>query len=228
MDRQLASIQEANDFSHAGESYGKVIVNYTYLKQLIDRRRTWANVTCKCGNTFDVVYGDLKNGTTKSCGCHRRDRMKEVNYKHGAARKGQVTKEFRAWDSMIKRTTRPNHEAYKDYGGRGIGVCDRWMQFDNFYFDMGPCPEGYSLDRIDNNSGYELNNCRWADFKTQSRNKRNNRWIEYAGKEYILADLSKLVGLSRGCLSKRLDSGIPIEIAVSYPSRKHERSVPHA
>ena len=216
------------DYSQKNEKYLRLTVNYTYMKQLPTRRRRWANVTCSCGKNFDVVYHDLKNGTTKSCGCWKREKSHTINYKHGAARKGFITKEFRAWSSMIKRTTLLSHPAYKDYGGRGIIVCERWNSFDNFFNDMGNCPDKYSLDRIDNNGNYCGENCRWADMKTQSRNKRNNVFYEYRGNKYILPDLAKISGLNKNCLYHRLKSGMCMDDAMSTPSRKWRRKCQEA
>jgi len=91
---------------------------------------------------------------------------------------------------MIQRCTNPKCRRYKDYGGRGITVCTRWLKFENFYADMGECPPGMTLERKDNNKGYYKANCRWATNKEQGNNKRNNRLLTYK-RALLHQDLSK-------------------------------------
>lgn len=88
---------------------------------------------------------------------------------------------YRSWYAMIARCTRPRNDKYKFYGGRGIKVCDRWLEFKNFYADMGDRPEGMSLDRINNDGNYEPGNCRWATDKQQKRNRSSNRRLTAFG-----------------------------------------------
>lgn len=96
-----------------------------------------------------------------------------MNYKHGQARKGQKTPEYRVWTDMKKRCLNPNYIGYKNYGGRGIKICDRWLNFENFFEDMGNKPEGLMLERMDNDGNYESGNCKWATRKEQNNNKRD-------------------------------------------------------
>ena len=91
---------------------------------------------------------------------------------------GWESPEYSSWASMKQRCLNPNQRGYKDYGGRGISICDRWMHsFQNFVADMGPRPDGFQLDRIDTDGNYEPGNCQWSDRKTQMNNTRRNRWI---------------------------------------------------
>jgi hypothetical protein len=120
---------------------------------------------CECGNITEVESHSLKNGNTKSCGC--------LSIKHGHTKKyGKNTITYYCWASMKSRCLNPNHERYKDYGGRGIQVCERWMKFENFLADMGEKPNGLSIDRIDNEGHYELSNCKWSNDKDQANNRR--------------------------------------------------------
>jgi len=99
----------------------------------------------------------------------------ESHVKHGHARNGKMSKTYRAWESMRNRCSNPNHNRYKDWGGRGISVCSRWQGnqgFETFLADMGECPGRFVIDRIDNDGDYEPENCRWIDYKTSARNRR--------------------------------------------------------
>lgn len=96
-----------------------------------------------------------------------------MNYTHGHCTGYAVSPTYRSWAALITRCTRPCHRQYKDYGGRGIGVCDRWMGFENFPTNMGERPDGLTIDRYSNKDGdYEPGNCRWATRAEQLRNRR--------------------------------------------------------
>lgn len=123
---------------------------------------------CNCGTRCTVAAADLISGDTLSCGCYRKDRI----LRHGAARKGKVTAEYRSWHAMLQRCTNPDSNGYKNYGGRGIRVCKRWLKFENFLADMGPRPPGLTLDRRNNDGPYRKGNCRWATRKQQAQNRR--------------------------------------------------------
>ena len=136
---------------------------------------------------------------------------------HGESGRNQ-TPEYQTWANMRKRCDLPKHPGYKNYGGRGIKVCDRWQNYGNFLADMGrrPSPE-HSIDRIDNNGNYEPGNCRWATKKEQDRNKRSNHIVEYNGQKMVFADACKLAGFSKGTVRTRIKSGWDINRALSQP-----------
>jgi len=160
---------------------------------------------CDCGAETISRSDALKNGRSKSCGCHRAEmggkHVVSMNTTHGS----YGTPEYRVWRGMKDRCFNPNSASYADYGGRGITVCDKWVNsFQAFLADMGPRPDGASIDRIDNNKGYESGNCRWADRITQARNKRNNSLIEHEGETRTLSEWAERAGMPAWKLSQRL------------------------
>lgn len=121
---------------------------------------------------------------------------------------------------MLSRCLNPKHVSYKNYGGRGITVCDRWLDVENFIEDMGERPPGLSLERVNVNKGYSKENCIWADRKTQARNKRSNRLETFNGKTASLAEHCEDVGLNYLTVCSRLNSsGWSLEKALTTPAR---------
>jgi hypothetical protein len=125
--------------------------------------------SCDCGKLSVVFALNLTRNHSSSCGCEgSRTTLKDRLTKHGMT----GTPTYKTWLCMIYRCTKPAHEHYKYYGGRGVSVCDRWRTFSNFYADMGKRPIGMTLDRINNEGNYEPSNCRWATKKEQMANSR--------------------------------------------------------
>jgi hypothetical protein len=126
---------------------------------------------CDCGVVRTVPGRDLVSGKSKSCGCLRDEQVGDYRRTHG----GSDSKTYGTWLHMRGRCLNPSNFRYALYGGRGIRICERWDKFENFLSDMGPRPEGMSLDRIDNNQGYSPSNCRWATQKMQVHNSRSTK-----------------------------------------------------
>jgi len=150
---------------------------------------------CDCGKTTNVIGKHLRGGKVKSCGCFKDENTRLRSLKHGCANK---TAEYRAWRHMKSRCYNPNVYNYPNYGGRGIIVCERWLNsFDIFLADMGERPSAkHSIDRINSNGNYEPLNCKWSTTHEQSRNLRTNHWIEYGGQKLILSDWATYLGMS--------------------------------
>ena len=130
------------------------------------------NKTCiKCGNPFTCYPSKAgQQCCNKSC-------AGRVRIKHGHNRRGHATKTYMVWGSMIARCSNPKDRRFSSYGGRGIKVCKRWLRFENFLRDMGEKPEGMSIERLNNDSGYSPNNCIWADAVTQANNRRARKSV---------------------------------------------------
>lgn len=168
---------------------------------------------CDCGNQSVVLATNFRKGQSKSCGCS------QYGEKHGHARKGVETRTYQTWLHMRQRCLNPENDAYHNYGGRGITICEEWDVFDNFLSDMGERPLGLTIDRIDNSKGYFKDNCRWADKKTQLRNKRNNRIIYWEGKPWTVSELCEKYSIGHGVLCSRLSLGWDMGRALTQPVR---------
>lgn len=162
-----------------GNKYGMLTVverDNRPRKATKSKPKTYWMCECECGKITSVQAYNLRSGNTKSCGCIKRKSASRINVKHNMSRldDGVIRPEFNAWVGMKTRCYNKNRPEYERYGGRGIKVCDRWLNsFENFYNDMGarPSPK-HSIDRIDVNGDYEPSNCRWANDTIQSRNQR--------------------------------------------------------
>lgn len=157
---------------------------------------------CICGRKKVVFGSSLKSGQTRSCGCIAREVTRARSITHGMF----GSPEWRAWASMRSRCLVPTNRNYANYGGRGITVCVRWRDsFEAFYRDMGPRPSPHhQIDRINNNAGYEPNNCRWA---TRAENQRNRRTtVRYGG--LTLREISERTGENYYTLKTRAFRGL--------------------
>lgn len=171
--------------------------------------RTAYKCFCYCGGDTVVLKRSLTSGNTKSCGCLRRTAMLRARQEKPEYRQQRVrgTATYAVWQGLKARCTNPSHKAFALYGGRGVSVCDRWLApdgFKNFLADMGAQPAGMTLDRIDVERGYSPDNCRWADWATQARNKRSSQWVEFGGKHMVVTDWATHLGIPRATLVYRL------------------------
>ena len=168
---------------------------------------------CDCGNTRIVSSVNWRRGDHASCGCQRYTAASASLQQHGHNRGGRRTKEYRTWANMVGRCRNARDKSFASYGGRGITVSDSWAaSFEAFLADMGNAPSpSHSIDRIDNDKGYEAGNCRWATKHEQARNTR--RTIKINGR--CLKDECEAKGLKYGAVQARIRRGVPIELALS-------------
>jgi hypothetical protein len=167
---------------------------------------------CECGNEKEVTQSNLVSGNVRSCGCLVIDTFTTHAMTDSA--------EYRAWCHMKERCSNRRVHNYHRYGGRGIRVCDRWVDsFENFLADMGPRPSPeYSLDRFpDPDGNYEPGNCRWATVTQQTRNRRTNRILAFDGREQTLTDWCEELDLVPSIVSTRLRRGWTVQRALTTP-----------
>ena len=198
-----------------GKDYtNKKFGNLTAIRRVDDyiqtngiRRVRW-ECRCICGNLTYVLSGNMNEKPTKSCGCLNH---KPKSLTHG----GRYKKSYGSWRAMKRRCYETSNKVYHNYGGRGIKVCERWLEsFENFYNDMGDCPKGYSLDRIDVNGDYTPKNCRWATITEQNCNRRDN--IKVGESKLSLSQYCRENGLKYRTILSRLRRGITFEESISY------------
>jgi hypothetical protein len=186
-------------------------------------RPTWI-LQCDCGTIKELTQASVKVGSAKSCGCYQKEKQQVTARKNAKTTCYQQDHPLKSvWWSMHVRCYNKKNKRYHRYGGRGIKVCERWNSFENFVADMPPRPEGFSIDRIDNDKDYEPGNCRWADSKTQGNNTSQTRFYEYKGERLSITQLAEKYALKAATLWIRLKSGWNIEEAIERPLRKSTR-----
>ena len=170
--------------------------------------------SCECGGSITAKGSILRRGQYKSCGCLREEAWKTFGArmtKHG----GVGTPEYTSWKKMKDRCLNPKNQYYRNYGGRGIGVCDRWLDFANFQRDMGQRPADMSIDRINNDKGYSPENCRWATRRQQNNNKSSNHRLEFDGMIKTVTEWARHIGIKPKTLFGRLAGGWSINKALT-------------
>lgn len=181
---------------------GQKFDRLTVIKRMKNTKHNHAQWLCECicGKSSIVCSNSLRNGTTRSCGCLQQEARIKNNTKHGYV----YHKLYAIWNSMIQRCNNPKNKGYHNYGGRGIAVCDRWLEFKSFLEDMGNRPEGLTLDRIDNDRDYCKENCRWATYAQQNRNYRRNVFITINNETKCLKDWCQELNLNYSMVCSRI------------------------
>ncbi len=171
---------------------------------------------CECGSKKSIPAGNLVRGLSKSCGCKKGATISAKVSTHGFSHKSDSDGTYEIWTNMRNRCNNEANHAFKRYGGRGIKVCQRWDDFTLFLQDMGTRPsQDHSIDRIDNDAGYDPTNCRWATKKEQANNRRSNVIFEANGITQNVAQWASSAGVTTQTLHKRLKRGWTIEKAIS-------------
>lgn len=152
-----------------GQRFGRLVA-IEPTKKRSGRSIIW-RCRCDCGNEPEISSNHLRDKHTQGCGCLQKQKVSEANKIHGMSR----IPEYNAWRDMIRRCENPNCKSYKNYGGRGVSVCEKWHKFENFVADMGKRPEGLMLERKNNDGIYEPRNCKWATRIEQNNNQRSRR-----------------------------------------------------
>ena len=202
-------IETSSKVIKTGDKYGRYSVLGIFKEE--EKYPKYARVQCECGSPVRYVPVDtLRSGTSKSCGCLQ----KEIVTKHGAWNNPL----FNVWKNMISRCTKPNDKRYARYGGRGIKVCDRWLDVTNFIADMAIGYEkGLQINRKDNDGNYSNENCEWATTKAQTRNYSRNVVIEHNGKILCVVDWAIKTGIPAKTIYDRISHGwSPID-AITKP-----------
>lgn len=185
-----------------GQRFGRLLV-VDNAPKIIRKSGTvirW-NCKCECGRTTIATTQDLKRGHTLSCGCYQRQKTAEATTKHGMRHE----RIYHVWLDMKDRCNNPHNKRYRDYGGRGIFVCDEWQKDFSLFFDyVSRLPHygesGFTIDRIDNNNGYTPENVRWATISEQNLNKRSTKRVVYDGEQITLIQAEKILGIKYATL----------------------------
>ena len=190
----------------SGDKFGKLTA-IRFIEMRKNSTQYWL-FRCECGNEKIIRVSSVRNKSVKSCGCL----IKNCGVRHGMYK----TKTYSSWANMKSRCFGKNNQRYKNYGERGIKVCEEWLVFENFLNDMGERPKGKSIDRIDNNRNYCKENCCWSDIFTQMNNTSRNHFITYKNKTQTIAQWARELNINYYKLLHRVHSGWNIERALTF------------
>lgn len=195
----------------SGLRFGKLVV----VRHVETAKEAHWEAVCDCGSTIITRGTKLRTGIVVDCGCGKKARRSAGRRVHGMAE----TRTYSIWRGMKTRTCNALNKDWQNYGGRGIRLSERWQSFEAFHADMGDCPDGLTIERIDTNGHYEPGNCRWATMKDQQRNRRNNRLVEYRGRTMPLSQACEEAGsgVDWHKARNRLKFGWSLDRAVEAP-----------
>lgn len=203
-----------------GKKFGKLTV-IKLSRRTPKKYYVWCR--CECGNEKEIATSDLISGRTKSCGCYAREILQK------RTKNKRIVKLYYIWSSMKKRCFDTENKSYKNYGGRGISICDEWIikklgykNFERWALNNG-YKEGLSIERIDNDGNYCPENCKWIKISEQANNKRNNIFVYIKDKRFSLKQASNIYNINYDCVRRRLGLGWNIIKALTIPSRKNKK-----
>lgn len=200
----------------SGQTFGNLqVVGFAFTK----RGKAFWKCKCSCGNEIIYESYPLRTGQRNSCGCDKYKCLPK-----GFSREPL----YSLWWSMKRRCNDTTSESYKNYGAKGIEVCTEWLNYEEFYkwaYSNG-YEHGLTIDRIDPNKNYSPDNCRWVDWKTQERNKTNNRLLTLNGETRCIAEWAEIMDISPKTIKSRLRSGWSVERALTeHIHTKNERRI---
>lgn len=207
----------------ANQRFGRLIA-MSRGKQNAANRAEW-NCVCDCGNKVSVAGAALRSGNTKSCGCGKSIAISKAHTTHGHAKVRNFSRAYMIWRAMVSRCHTETNRSYKDYGARGISVCDAWRNsFEAFLADMGEPADGMSLERSKNSEGYSPGNCIWASRLIQANNTRANVMIETPTSVMTLAQFSRFTGIRYSNLRSKLARGVSTFAGIQIKAYKRGES----
>lgn len=203
-----------------GQRFGKLVA----FEHFYERPYSKWKLLCDCGEIAIGTSTDILRGNHTRCTKCAKKKRGLVHYKHGHCQNGKSSKTYKAWNSAKRRTTNPKSGNWYLYGGRGIIMCERWLNsFDAFLSDMGECPRGLTLERVDVNGNYEPSNCIWDTPKNQQNNQRTNVRLTYNGVTKTLSRWADQVNIHIETLRGRLRQGWSVERVLTQPLQIHNR-----
>ena len=207
-----------------GKKFGKLtVIRLAEIKIINNRKRTFYECKCECGNIVIRNKDKLKEGRMSSCGCYPTGKMLA---KHGLW--SYDNKLYGVWQTMKARCFRKTCQKYKDYGARNITVCEEWKNdfkaFNDWAITNG-YKEGLTIERIDVNGNYEPSNCKWITREEQAKNKRSNIFIEFNNETHCLKEWARILNLNYKALHSRLKNGWSVEKAFSTPTKTENRDI---
>lgn len=203
-----------------GQRFGRLVVLNRVPSIRTGKLRTAWHCRCDCGAETIKITEVLTDGRTRSCGCLRAEATRRRSLRHGHAVGYRASRTHHAWQKAKERCYNPHSERYPRYGGRGIAMCDRWRNdFAAFLADMGECPPGLSLDRINVDGDYEPGNCRWATAGEQARNRSDNVVVVVAGERMILKDFARRINANYKLVHRLYRRGTSLDVISSRLGR---------